>query len=62
MLIGFSMKHCKCGQPIYDEPDNRYDKCYWCMVKSLEDVASKNIFMEGQFYEKPSLKENETHT
>jgi len=47
------MKTCKCGMPIYDELDNRYDKCYWCMVEAFKDNAAKNIFMEGRFYEEP---------
>jgi len=46
------MQHkCKCGMPIWDEPGNRYDKCYWCMVESLREVVEKNLFTEGRFYE-----------
>jgi len=52
------MKLCKCGNPIYDEPDQRVDKCYWCMVKSFKDAVSKNIFMGGRFYETKGDKSN----
>lgn len=44
------MKHCKCGMPIYDEPEARTDKCYWCTVKAFSEDVEKNIFMNGRFY------------
>jgi len=56
------IRKCKCGNPIYDEPDQRVDKCYWCMVKSFKDATSKNIFMCGRFYEpKGELKEDKSN-
>ena len=45
------MKLCKCGNPIFDEDDQRSDKCYWCMVESLREAVEKNLFMGGNFYE-----------
>ena len=45
------MKLCKCGCPIYDEPEMPSDKCYWCMVESFREAVDKNIFLEGNFYE-----------
>ena len=35
------MKLCKCGNPIYDEPDLPSDKCYWCVMKEIADYWYK---------------------
>lgn len=47
------MKTCECGQPIYDEPDNRYDKCYCCMVKSFKEAVDKRLFSGSRIYDEP---------
>lgn len=38
------LRKCKCGMPIYDEPGQRYDKCYFCWVKSLRTATDKRLF------------------
>ena len=38
------LRKCKCGMPIYDEPGQRYDKCYQCMVKSFRTAVEKRLF------------------
>ena len=37
------MKKCKCGMPIYDEPEYPSKKCDECTMKSLSEV-DKRLF------------------
>ena len=48
---------CKCGQTIYDEPEQRYDKCRSCMAKSFKTKAESNLFLSGNFYERRNMRE-----
>ena len=40
------MKLCKCGMPIYDEPEQRSDKCRKCIEKNLSEV-DKRLYTMG---------------
>ena len=40
------MKKCKCGMPIYDEPEYPSEKCDECTMKSLSEV-DKRLFTMG---------------
>ena len=44
------MKHCKCGMPIYDEPEQPSDKCRECTRKGYDKVAER-------LFESMNLKE-----
>ena len=44
--------------PIYDEPGQRYDKCYLCMVKSFRTAVEKRLFTSMNLKDKPNVVGN----
>ena len=53
------MKPCKCGMPIYDEPEQPSDKCYDCTLKSLRTAVDKRLFTGTVLYkDKPNIVGN----
>jgi len=52
------LRKCKCGMPIYDEPRQRYDKCYQCMVKSFRTAVEKRLFTGMNLKDKPNVVGN----
>lgn len=52
------MKLCKCGMPIYDEPEQRSDKCWFCIKKNLSEVDKRLYTMGINTKDYPSVVGN----